>query len=421
MTYILIDRMLLREGEVNVDFFQNLLQTDNSAQFFVDPNDEELRKRFLQSMSHIAAMNEPIRANAYAIDGFVLWSTDQQLIGHRFPVNDELTDALAGNMVVHGGHLSKDDLKKAEHTGLASKVSFYVESYIPIRLNGSERVVGVMEVYKVPVALSAAIQKSVVMLWLASLGSALGLFFTLYWIVARAERVMLRQQALLNETQSLAVAVELSSAVAHNLRNPLASIRSSAELLYSDPASTADVQDQCADITHSVDRADRWIEEFLRVSKGSSLEPVLLPVLPLLKEAAAEFDSVFSSRKVRVIWAIASDTQVLAHPAALKQIAVSLIANALDAIQNQGELTFSALKTQGRTVLVFEDNGSGIPEAVKSKLFQPFFSTKSGGLGIGLTLVKRFVEHWGGEVAVLSAPTGGTRIELRLMHQLNPN
>lgn len=414
MSYILIDRMLQREGEVSMDFFQNLLRTDQSAQYFLAPDNEAIRARFLQSMRHIEVMNEPVRANAYQPDGTVLWSTDPLLVGKRFLVNDELQQALAGSLVVHSGRIGLRGSGKAEHAGLASKVGFYVESYIPIRMPGSDRVVGVMEVYKVPEALSVAIRESVALLWLAACLSAIGLFFTLDWIVARAEQIILRQQALLNETQSLAVAVELSSAVAHNLRNPLASIRSSAELMQSDPVSSPGVCEQCLDITQAVDRADRWIHDFLRVSRGTSLHAQAVFVSPLLRDVVAEFNSAIQSRRVVVLWSMDEQASVWAHPAALKQIAVSLIANSLEAIEPGGVLHFSMSNTHGFQVLGFEDNGPGIPEAVKSKLFQPFFSTKSGGLGIGLTLVKRFVEHWGGQVEVMSVQPRGTRIELRL-------
>ena len=101
MSHILTERMLQREGEVSMDFIQNLLITDQSALYLSNPQDPENAKRFLSSMAHIGSMREPVRANAYQTDGTVVWSTDQALIGQRFTVNDELDDALAGRLVVH--------------------------------------------------------------------------------------------------------------------------------------------------------------------------------------------------------------------------------------------------------------------------------------------------------------------------------
>ena len=95
MSHMLTQRMLQREGEVSMDFIQNLLLTDKSALYLSNPDDAELRERFRNSMAHLASMSEPVRANAYRTDGTVLWSTDKALIGRHYPVNDELDEALA--------------------------------------------------------------------------------------------------------------------------------------------------------------------------------------------------------------------------------------------------------------------------------------------------------------------------------------
>ena len=231
LSHMLTQRMLQREGEVTMDFVQNLLTTDKSGGFFSPPEDPALRTRFLGSMEHVTSMREPVRANPYRPDGTVVWSTDKALVGRRYPVNDELDDALKGELVVHSGRLGSNGPAKAEHEGLSVAAPFFVESYIPIRDTPTGQVLGVMEFYKVPAQLNAAIREGLIQLWLACAASAVGLFLSLYWIVARADRTLREQQARLAETQTLATAVELAGAVAHNLRNPLASIRVSAEML----------------------------------------------------------------------------------------------------------------------------------------------------------------------------------------------
>ena len=83
MSDMLTQRMLQREGEVSMDFIQNLLLTDQSAAYLSNPDDATLRERFRQSMAHLASMSEPVRANAYRTDGTVAWSTDKALVGRR--------------------------------------------------------------------------------------------------------------------------------------------------------------------------------------------------------------------------------------------------------------------------------------------------------------------------------------------------
>lgn len=414
MSHMLTQRMLQREGEVSMDFIRNLLLTDQSALYLANPDDDSLKTRFLGSMAHLASMSEPVRANAYRTDGTVIWSTDSALIGRRYPVNDELDQALAGQLVVHSGRLDSGSPNKGEHVGLAERTSYYVESYIPILDPGTHKVLGVMELYKVPVQLSAAIRDALIQLWLACIASAAGLFVTLYWTVARADRVMREQQARLAESQTLSNAVELARAVAHNLRNPLASIRVSAEMLQGGDASAQACVEHCTDITASVDRADRWITELVRVSQAPQLQSELVLPSPVIRACLEEMAPEMSRRGIR--WSVPTQDApaIQAHTAMLRQIVISILANATDAMPNGGNIAVTWSRGTNQVKLQIVDSGPGIGDEVRNALFRPFFSTKSGGLGIGLALVKRMVEQWGGQVALTRAPVRGTCVELTL-------
>ena len=414
MSHMLTQRMLQREGEVSMDFIQNLLLTDRSGLYLAHPDDPALKAGFLGSMAHVSSMSEPVRANAYGTDGSIVWSTDSALIGRRYPVNDELDEALAGKLVVHSGRLDSGSPDKDEHVGLAERTSYYVESYIPILEPKSKAVVGVMELYKVPLQLNAAIRDALVQLWLACALSAAALFGALYWIVAHADRVLREQQARLAENQTLSTAVELARAVAHNLRNPLASIRVSAEMLQAGDSSPLEHAEHCVDITASVDRADRWITELVRVSQAPQLQSETVWPTPLLLACLEELAPQMNRRGIR--WTLEQDRApaVLAHTAMLRQILISVLANAIDAMPEGGTIAanWSASRTELRLHLV--DSGPGLSDEVRGALFRPFFSTKSGGLGIGLALVKRMVEQWGGQVSLSPAPVKGTCVELVL-------
>ena len=414
MSDMLTQRMLQREGEVSMDFIQNLLLTDQSAAYLSNPDDPALRQRFLQSMAHLASMSEPMRANAYRTDGTVAWSTDAALVGRRYTVNDELDQALAGKLVVHSGRIDAGELAKAEHVGLRADNSWFVESYMPIFDPQSRQVVGVMELYKVPVALNDAIRDALIRLWIACALSAAGLFVALYWTVARADRVMREQQARLDEAQSLATAVELARAVAHNLRNPLASIRVSAEMLQGDDLEARDYTEHCGDITASVDRADRWITELVRVSQAPQLQSEQVQPTPVIRDCLQEMAVEMTRRGIT--WTLPADDApaIQAHTAMLRQILVSILANAIDVLPQGGSIGVQWTVQSPMLELRITDNGPGLQEEVRKALFRPFFSTKSGGLGIGLALVKRMVEQWGGQIALLPAPVRGTCVELRL-------
>ncbi len=414
LSNMLAERLLQREGAVMQEFIQLLLRTEDSAEFFVDPANPEFRQRFRASMAHVEAMKEPVRVNAYRPDGTVLWSTDKSLVGRKFPVNDELEEALAGKMVVNSGSAGLGLPEKEEHEGLAVYGSNFVESYIPIYGKDGGPVVGAMEFYKIPTLLNESIHEGVLRLWLACLASGLALFATLYWTVARADRVMRQQQGRLAEAQTLATAVELASAVAHNLRNPLASIRVSAEMLQQPDVQAHEALEHSQDITQAVDRADRWISELVRVSQAPNLTPEPVPVAALIRDCLQEMQTELRRRQIRVETGTGADLRVVAHPAMLRQIVLSIIANAIDAMTQGGELSVGWQQTGAMAVLTLSDNGSGLSQEARQRIFRPFFSTKSGGLGIGLALVKRMVEQWRGSVALIPLLPHGTAVEIRL-------
>ncbi len=414
MSHMLTQRMLQREGEVSMDFIQNLLATDQSGLYLANPGNEDLKARFLGSMAHVSAMSEPVRANAYQTDGTVVWSTDSALIGRHYPVNDELDEALAGKLVVHNGRLDSENPDKGEHVGLAERTSYYVESYIPILHPQTRTVLGVMELYKVPVQLNAAIRDALIQLWLACAVSAVGLFVTLYWTVARADRVMRDQQARLAENQTLSTAIELASAVAHNLRNPLASIRVSAEMLSGSETSRQELAEHCLDITACVDRADRWISELVRVAQAPQLQSEVVYPSPLIQACLEEMAPEMNRRGIRWTVSVEDAAAIQAHTAMLRQILISILANAIDVMPDGGDIALRWSADGSNLKLQVIDSGPGIQENVRQALFRPFFSTKSGGLGIGLALVKRMVEQWSGAISLTPAPGKGTCVELTL-------
>ena len=414
LSNMLTDRLLKREGAVMQDFIQLILRTEYAESYFLDPTNPELRLRFLKSMAHVEEITEPVRVNAFRPDGTVLWSTDKALVGRRFPVNDELEEAMRGQTAVSSGNARFGLPDKEEHEGLALYGSNFVESYVPIRRNSGGDVIGVMEFYKIPIQLNESIREGIMWLWLACLASAILLFTTLYWIVSRADKVMRGQQARLAEAATLATAVELASAVAHNLRNPLASIRVSAEMQQQPDVPLQEAVEHSQDITQAVDRADRWISELVRVSQVHSLTPEPVPVAPLVQGCLHEMQSEFKRHRIDLRVADGPDVRVVAHPAMLRQIILSVIANAVDAMGQGGELTVSWQQQGQEAVLTLSDNGTGLSEEARQRLFRPFFSTKSGGLGIGLALVKRMVEQWQGSVALVAVAPHGTSVEIRL-------
>jgi two-component system sensor histidine kinase HydH len=135
---------------------------------------------------------------------------------------------------------------------------------------------------------------------------------------------------------------------------------------------------------------------------------------PLVRACLDEMAPEMNRRGIR--WTVPSDDApgVQAHTAMLRQILISILANATDVMPEGGEIAVRWSSDAKNLKLQIIDSGPGIEDSVRNALFRPFFSTKSGGLGIGLALVKRMVEQWGGQISLRRAQVKGTCVELTL-------
>jgi len=109
--------------------------------------------------------------------------------------------------------------------------------------------------------------------------------------------------------------------------------------------------------------------------------------------------------------------QLMIDPVLMKRVFSNLIANAVQAMPKGGELAIDASKSDEEALVSFHDTGVGIPQEDFSKLFNPFFTTKAKGQGLGLAVCKRLVEAHGGEVTVESRLGEGTTFTIRLPHR----
>ena len=229
MSSFLTTTMLDREVAVTQEFLQSIIATEGYGErVFAADDDGHASEALKEFADHLHAMPEILRANLYSTDRRIVWSSDQALTGRRFENNPELEQALSGTLVSEVSRLEGND--KPEHIALAAGATgHFIEAYFPMRLGG--KVVGVVELYKVPTALETAISRGDRIIEGSAALAGLVLFATLYWIVRRGALQIQRQQAELLRMDALAAVGQMASAIAHSLRNPLAGIRSSAELL----------------------------------------------------------------------------------------------------------------------------------------------------------------------------------------------
>jgi signal transduction histidine kinase len=224
-----------------------------------------------------------------------------------------------------------------------------------------------------------------------------------------------RAQAQLVESEKLASVGQMAAAVAHGLRNPLASLRASAQFALRHPDSPA-ARETLAAIVDEVDRLDHRITHLLTYSRPSPAHRMRERAGALVEGALAALRPLFAERGVAVETALpAALPEVLVDPAKLEQALVEVISNALDAMPQGGTLrVLGAVEADGGVAITIADTGRGIAPEALPNVFEPFFTTRAEGTGLGLAIAKRFIEQHGGRIELASEPGRGTTVRILL-------
>jgi signal transduction histidine kinase len=236
---------------------------------------------------------------------------------------------------------------------------------------------------------------------------------------AMAERLQHAQQELVQQ-EKLASIGQMSAAVAHGLRNPLASIRAAAQLSLHQLPTPSPQREHLRAVIAEVDRLEKRISHLLDFTKPVPFAPAAESVRDLLERTV----SVFSERLARqgVDLRLEADTALPAtwiDTQQIEQALIEVVSNALEAMPKGGTLAITAAPSPGpagdRLVTVsIRDTGEGIPERALGHVAEPFFTTKADGTGLGLAIAKRFVEQNRGSLTVTSRENEGALVTIAL-------
>lgn len=413
MSRFLTQRLLQRDAELTRDFVQNVMAIELARGYSLDH--PQAARGLLDFLRHVAAMPDVARANVYGKDATLLWSSESRLDhGKKYGDNPELNEALQGRLEIESGEVGASGAAKAEHVNLGKARMRFVEMYIPIRDAATKAVIGVVEVYRIPVALSRAINAGTALTWMISIGVGLFLYLVLFWIVRRADLLIRSQQERLIESETLAALGEMAAAVAHGIRNPLASIRSSAELWQDAPRALGG--ESANDIIAESERIEQWIRGLLTYSQLSDYRKEAVDVRPLIAQCVAGLERESKRRQAGIALALPAELPpIQANAALLTQALHNVLCNALEAMPDEGgQIAIRAHSTPGGRQVEIEvsDTGAGIAQGDIANICQPFFTTKAKGLGVGLILVRRIVKRFGGQVRIASTEGQGTVVTL---------
>jgi signal transduction histidine kinase len=222
-------------------------------------------------------------------------------------------------------------------------------------------------------------------------------------------------QSELVRKERLSALGQLTATMAHELRNPLSAIRNTLFALKETAASKGvDVERPITRVERSVARCDRIINDLLDYTRVKELHLAELAPDPWIEEVLSEQRL---PQGIELERRLDADCVIAIDPERMRRVLINLIDNAAQAMPAEAaerKITVTTALVGTQFELVVADTGSGIAAEVLPKVFEPLFSTKSFGTGLGLPMVKQIVEQHGGTIAIESEAGKGTRVTVRL-------
>lgn len=207
---------------------------------------------------------------------------------------------------------------------------------------------------------------------------------------------------------------EMSSRLAHEIKNPLASLMGSVRLLHEDLV-LEDSQDRLLQIIlREADRLNELVTNFLSAAKPADGLPEKIVLEPVISEIVELFEKDDShGSRVHISTSFTPDLKIVIDPSHFKQVIWNLLLNAAESIQGNGSIRIRTDGTSdGHAFIRISDNGPGIDDRTMQRLFEPFFTTKTSGTGLGLFVVHRILETYGFRLDVESTEGMGATFSI---------
>jgi signal transduction histidine kinase len=210
-------------------------------------------------------------------------------------------------------------------------------------------------------------------------------------------------------SQKMSELGRLSASLAHEIKNPLSSIRGTAEILLDDFPPDHPKHEFAVILLKETTRLNTTVEDILnyaREQKGR-VEPTE-PLSAVIRRTITLLDQKLRSKSIQCVEVgIDQGNTVMVAGNRLGQVFLNILLNAMDAVSVGGKIIVSVLKEQDGCHVAIEDNGAGLLDEEKKKIFEPFYSKKEEGTGLGLLISRKIIGSYGGTIEVADAPGGG--------------
>ena len=213
--------------------------------------------------------------------------------------------------------------------------------------------------------------------------------------------------AQLLQAEKLSSLGELSAGIVHEVRNPLASIKGAIEIL-EDEIPKDSPRHEFADLAkREVERIDKLVGEFLRFARPAKLSVQTSNLNEIVESVATLLEQQAVANNISIIKNLQSNLPNLSIDVQqIRQVLLNLAINSIQAMPKGGTLTFRTFQKSNKFIVEIEDEGGGIVEEILPKIFNPFFTTKEKGVGLGLSIAHKIIEQHSGKLSVRNTEKG---------------
>jgi signal transduction histidine kinase len=231
----------------------------------------------------------------------------------------------------------------------------------------------------------------------------------------KARRRQQEAQLQAERSHELSLVGQIAAGVAHEIKNPLASIKGAADILTDDGTLAAERDEFNTILRNEIKRIDTTVTEFLAFARPKETKLRRLNLSDVLKTSLRQTETEATRRGLVISAEIAEEIHVDGDPEKLHQMTLNLILNAIQASKEGDEIALGLVAAPQRSAcLTIRDAGAGIEADDLNHVFEPFFTTRSSGTGLGLAIVKEIVDSHSGEISIESERGEGTTVTVTL-------
>lgn len=457
ITYYAERRMLEQATTATLNYFQRLPRFMVTSEDFVRLKEGKEYDRFDRLIKARFFPPQILCVKIYDRDGRLVYHTpDRTLIGRIFSDDVQLKKALQGEVALNLSRLEGSKHVFEDRVGSPQ----ILEIHIPILMEGTNRVIGAYEIYSPLNPLYRDIWRMRAVVWSSVIFGLFLLYAALSWTFRRASRTILEQnealakqaeglkqayeglkaaQEQLVRSERLASAGRLAAGIVHEIGNPLASVLGMVDLLLrcqGTPKQRKECQENLERLASEIVRLKRILQGLLDYARPASKEIKPLPINGVVERTMLLLLSQKAFRDIQVIRRLQEPSPwALADERLLQQVLVNILVNAAQAMPKGGKISIATelqpvrawpdgIVSVGRhfdpdeeaAVISVADTGSGIPREDLQRIFEPFFSTKEvgKGVGLGLAICHSLIEELKGAITVESRLGRGTTFSILL-------